>query len=83
MPQKFIIHIGVVDDEKNYILEHFSAGHSRNGACTAYGHALKALMEHYRDQRQIEEGKTTNRKTPRKVPARIAATMPEDPDRVC
>jgi hypothetical protein len=77
----FSLNLSVFDKDGNILLEHTSNGHSCAGACTAYGHSIEALMKHYRDKREIEEGITTKVKAPRKVPAKLATSMPEDPDR--
>ena len=71
----------VIDKDGEEVLAHTSHQHSRDGACTAYGHALVGLMKHYRDQRQLLKENSSSDKAPRKVPAKLAATMPEDPDR--
>lgn len=77
----YSLEIQVIDREGQQVLTHSSHQHSRAGACIAYGHALIGLMQHYRDDRQLQEGNTHKGKAPRKIPGTLAAAMPEDPDR--
>ena len=47
--------IAVLNEDGDTVLEHTSHGHKEPGACTAYAHALKALMKHYEEKRVHEE----------------------------